>query len=370
MKKLFVLLFLVGMCVGASAQTADNVLRLAQRVNCYFMGKWKDPTKPTFVKKERSSNLWTRGVYYEGLVALYGIDGDGRYLNYIDTWARFHGWKPRNGVNVTNADDQCCCQTFMDRYFMSGDRAMMDSVKENLDRQMKTGRNDYWTWIDAIQMGMPVYAKMFQATKERKYIDYAMRMYTWTRDTCGNGLFNEKEGLWWRDASFVPPYKEFDGANCYWSRGNGWVYAALARVMSCLDKNDKYYGMLKHDFLIMSNAIAKCQRKDGFWNVSLMSPITYGGKETSGTSLFLYGLSWGVRNGLLSKDKFRPVCDKAYMGLSNDAIHENGFIGYLQGTGKQPSDSQPVTYTAVPDFEDYGAGCVLLGLSEYYKLIK
>ena len=31
---------------------------------------------------------------------------------------------------------------------------------------------------------------------------------------------------------------------------------------------------------------------------------------------------------------------------------------------------QPLSYDRVPDFEDYGTGCFLLGAAEYYKLIK
>ena len=56
-------------------------------------------------------------------------------------------------------------------------------------------------------------------------------MYSYSRNVHGkNGLFNPKDGLWWRDADFVPPYKEPNGEDCYWSRGNGWAYAALVRV--------------------------------------------------------------------------------------------------------------------------------------------
>jgi hypothetical protein len=53
-----------------------------------------------------------------------------------------------------------------------------------------------------------------------------------------------------------------------------------------------------------------------------------------------------------------------------EAVHSNGFLGYVQGTGKQPSEGQPVTYTNTPDFEDYGLGCFLLAGSEVYKLAK
>jgi len=54
--------------------------------------------------------------------------------------------------------------------------------------------------------------------------------------------------------------------------------------------------------------------------------------------------------------------------MADEAVHANGFLGYTQGTGKQPSDGQPVTYTSMPDFEDYGLGCFLLAGSEVFKL--
>jgi len=56
--------------------------------------------------------------------------------------------------------------------------------------------------------------------------------------------------------------------------------------------------------------------------------------------------------------------------MSKESVHPNGFLGWVQGTGKQPSDSQPVTYDRVPNFEDYGLGCFLLAGSEVYKLCK
>ena len=46
----------------------------------------------------------------------------------------------------------------------------------------------------------------------------------------------------------------------------------------------------------------------------------------------------------------------------------DGFLGYVQGTGKEPKDSQPVTYDKVPDFEDFGTGCFLLAGSENLQI--
>lgn len=346
----------------------DDAIGTARRVNDYFMQKYSDPTQPTNVKKVRPSSLWTRAVYYEGLMALYAADPQQRYLDYTDRWASFHKWTARNGIKTTDADDQCCQQVYLERFAQTGDTAMASQVKANLDAQMATGRADYWTWIDAIQMAMPVYVKYYKVSGDKKYLDYAVKAYKWTRNTCGGGLFNTKEGLWWRDKDFVPPYKEKDGQNCYWSRGNGWVYAALLRSMEQLSPKSKEYKLFKKDFLLMSGGLLKCQREDGFWNVSLVSPATYGGPEMTGTALFLYGMSWGIRHGLLDAAAYRPACDRAWRAIRS-CVHANGFLAWNQGTGKDPSAGQPLSYYKVPDFEDYGTGCWLLGATEYRKLV-
>lgn len=354
--------------------TAQQVLSTTQKVNNYFMAKYADPTLPTNVKKVRPSNLWTRAVYYEGLMALNEIDPQERYLDYTDRWAAFHQWTPRNGIKTGDADDQCCEQTYMMRYVQTGKQEMLSPTLQNLDQQMQKAnpKNQslygWWTWIDAIQMAMPAYMQAYKITGDKKYRDHAMQMYRWSRNECGGGLFNEKDGLWWRDADYVPPYKEPDGKDCYWSRGNGWVYAALVRCMNQLDQKDPAYKELKKDFLMMSKGLLACQREDGFWNPSLVSS-NYAMTETSGTALFLYGMAWGIRNGLLKAKDYRGACDRAWAAMEKTSVHNDGFLGWMQGTGKDPSDGQPLSYTRVPDFEDYGTGCFLLGATEYYKLL-
>ena len=358
--------------------TADDVLGTVRKANNYFMAKYADPTVPTNVKRIRPTSLWTRAVYYEGLMALYEIDKDQRYIDYTDKWASFHQWTPRNGVTTCDADDQCCGQTYLMRYEQAGGEEKIAKMRENLDHQMKT-ENDkklstpslygWWTWIDAIQMAMPLYMQMYKLTGEEKYRDHGMKMYRWSRNECGGGLFNVKDGLWWRDANYRPPYKEPDGKDCYWSRGNGWVYAALVRCMNELPKKSKEYKELKKDFLLMSEGLLKCQREDGFWNPSLVS-TNYAMPETSGTSLFLYGMAWGIQQGYLKAKDYRPACDKAWNAMVKTAVHRDGFLGWMQGTGADPSAGQPLSYDKVPDFEDYGTGCFLLGAVEYYKLLK
>ncbi len=110
------------------------------------------------------------------------------------------------------------------------------------------------------------------------------------------------------------------------------------------------------------------QRSDGFWNASLHDPNNYGGKETTGTALFVYSMAWGINNGMLDRATYLPAVIKGWNAIAKESVHSNGFLGFVQGTGKEPKDGQPVTYDKIPDFEDYGLGCLLLAGSEVYKL--
>jgi rhamnogalacturonyl hydrolase YesR len=237
-----------------------------------------------------------------------------------------------------------------------------------MDRRVNTPQNNDWSWIDAIQMAMPVFAQLGQLTGDKRYYEKAYQMYMFTRNRHGSeGLYNPKEGLWWRDADFCPPYAEPNGKNCYWSRGNGWVYAALARYMEIAPADEKHRDQYLKDFKAMSKALLACQREDGYWNISLHDPGHFGGKETSGTALFVFGMTWGIRHGILPAKIYLPAVLKGWKALE-EAVHPNGFLGYVQGTGKEPKDGQPVGYDIEPDFDDYGLGCFLLAGSEIYKL--
>jgi rhamnogalacturonyl hydrolase YesR len=287
-------------------------------------------------------------------------------------WGEFHKWGLRNGNKTRNGDDQCCGQTYIDLYLAdTTKRERIANIKECIDNMIATEKVDDWWWIDALQMAMPVYARLGVIYNDTRYFDRMHEMYLYTKNKHGEkGLYNTVEHLWWRDKDFDPPYAEPNGKNCYWSRGNGWVIAALVRTLEWLPESSPYREEYIKTLKEMSEALVSCQRSDGFWNVSLHDPSNFGGKELTGTSLFVYGMAWGVKNGILEKEKYMPVILKAWTGLVSDCVHPNGFLGHVQGTGKEPKDSQPTGYSNTPNFEDFGLGCFLLAGSEIYSLLE
>jgi unsaturated rhamnogalacturonyl hydrolase len=369
-----ILMLLVSCLYAQQLPPKKKILADMALANNYFMQKWPDAGATVTVNDAkgtpvtRTSNLWTRAVYYEGLMAMYAVDPQKKYLDYAVNWGEKHQWSPRDAVNTRNADNQACGQTYIDLYQIDNKPEQIQKIKESIDLMIAGDKINDWTWVDALQMGMPVFAKLGAVYKDNKYYERMYQMYLYTKTVEGGGLYNTTEHLWWRDKDFAAPYKEPNGANCYWSRGNGWVFAALVRVLSIMPKNAPHRDEYVKTFLEMAPAIIPLQREDGYWNVSLKDPTHFGGKELTGTALFIYGIAWGVNNGLLNQKEYLPVITKGWNALIKNSLHPEGFLGYVQGTGKQPSDSQPVSYTHIPDFEDYGLGCFLLAGSEVYKL--
>ncbi len=183
-------------------------------------------------------------------------------------------------------------------------------------------------------------------------------------------MYNTQEHLRWRDKDFVLPYKTPAGKNCYWSRGNGWVILALTLVMDILSETDPHYTEYKNTYLYMMEALLPLQRSDGFWNVSLTDPSDFGGPELSGTALFAYGMAWGINKGNLAKKTYLKLALKALKAMNKTCLHAIGMLVFVQNTGKEPKDGQPLGFDKIANFEDFGLGCYLLAGAEIYSLKK
>jgi hypothetical protein len=234
-------------------------------------------------------------------------------------------------------------------------------------------------------MSMPAFAKLSVLDSNvisglKTNYTYSPQMYSYfhfIKNVYGrsNGLYSATDHLWWRDTNFLANYTASDGTKqkCYWSRGNGWAFVALARTMDVLPTNDLHYAEYLQTFQDMAVALKAVQRSDGFWNVNLAYTNDYPGPESSGTACFTYGLAWGINHGYLDSNTYLPTVINGWNVLAIGALHhstgaDNGFLGYEQSTGSKPADGQPVTYTSVPNFDDFGLGLFLLAGSQIYQL--
>jgi unsaturated rhamnogalacturonyl hydrolase len=394
---------------NAGLPSQSSVLTAMRKANDFFLGRWPDPTVDIVTDKTRPSNLWTRAVYFEGLMALYAVEPDAaKKANLYDYAVRWgasssHPWTltyTAASTMTSNADNQACGQTYIDLYQIDPKPERIATIKANIDDMVLNGTTNVWTWIDAIQMSMPVFARLGAIYSDPRYFDTMWALYNNTRTQQGGGLRNPADGLWWRDLHFTPgggtqqrmtstlngsiPGSSTDayivapnGKELYWSRGNGWVMAALVRVLDWLPTSDSHRATYLADFQSMAASLLPLQRTDGFWNESLLDPShcsTIGqagqdGPETSGTALFIYGLAWGIRQGLLDSATYAASLSSAWQGMTSIALQGDGRLGYVQSTGDRPcTDTGALGPTKLANFDDYGVGAFLLAASEVYRL--
>ena len=346
--------------------------------NTYFLNKWPTAGCSNCLVGNRPSNIWTRGTYFEGVLAFYRINQDPAIYNYAVQWGTFHNWALRYGDNDTSPDSQCAPQSYIELYqFDITQTNRLTHAISNANYWVGTNRVNYLTYVDAIHMSLPMFAKLVPVTGNTNYAAKMYSYFNYTKSTIGasNGLYNTTDHLWWRDTNFLANYKASDGTTqkCYWSRGNGWAFVALARIMDVLPTNDAHYAEYRQTFQDMAVALKPVQRLDGFWNVNLGYTNDYPGPETSGTAMFTYGLAWGINKGHLDINTYLPTVINGWNALATGALHHDagtnsGFLGYVQSSGSKPADGQPVTYDKVPDFEDFALGAFLLAGSQVYAL--
>ena len=156
-----------------SYPSRHEVLQTLIKVNDYYLTNHPDPLKsiPYYSRKRvYEANIWTRAVYFEGLMALYSIYPENRYYDYAYEWADGFKWGMRRDNTTTrNADNYCCGQTYVDLYRLTPEPKMLTKTKACMNMLVNTPQINDWTWIDAIQMGMPLLAKM-SATDRRPTI--------------------------------------------------------------------------------------------------------------------------------------------------------------------------------------------------------
>ena len=183
-------------------------------------------------------------------------------------------WQLRS--HLPNADDQSVAQTYLELYLLpkEKDPALIKPAQTELDAILAAprtseipGKEIPWWWCDALFMAPPVWARMYAATGDHKYIDYLDEEWARTSDR----LYDPNEHLYFRDSTYLTR-TEPNGKKMFWSRGNGWVLAGIVRTLQYLPKNDpariKYLAQFKE----MAAKIAELQCPDGLWRAGLLDP--------------------------------------------------------------------------------------------------
>lgn len=301
---------------------------------------------------------WRYGALYTGIMSLARTAQEPEYSDAMLKIAEKNSWKP--GPRPFHADDHCVGQMYLELYASTKDAETIEPLRQTMDglvAHINVEDKLTWDWCDALFMAPATLAELSEATGNRTYLDAMDK--EWWRTT--DALYDKNEHLYFRDARFLKQ-KTPNGKPIFWARGNGWVIAGIARVLSHMPADypsrSRYIGLFKD----MSAAIAALQGADGLWRPSLLDANHISKPETSSSGFFCYALAWGINEGILDGKVYRPVVEKAWNSLTG-ALSPDGKLGFVQPVGDSPAafdstSSQP-----------YGVGAFLLAGSEVYRML-
>ncbi len=232
---------------------------------------------------------WTWAVMDTGYSEFSHVAPNGAdYTRYLTAMADEKKWTPLlRKKDEFNVDDLCITQTFLDLCADHPDPAhlaafqpRLDALVDHLTATATAPKLTFW-WCDSLFMGPPALARMSAITKNPKYLDAMDHEYWRTVDL----LYDHQEHLFSRDATFLHK-TNVNGRKIFWSRGNGWVLAGLARLLPYMPADYPSRSKFELLFKEMAAKIVSLQSSDGTWHASINDPSVFPGSETSGTALF------------------------------------------------------------------------------------
>lgn len=170
-------------------------------------------------------------------------------------------------------------------------------------------------WIDDMFMITTIQSQAYRVTGDRKYIDRAaneMVMYL-KEIQRPNGLFYH---------SSKAPF--------FWARGNGWMAAGMAELLSALPEDNPNRPAIMKAYKTMMKTLKKYQGKEGLWHQLIDEREAW--NETSGTAMFTYAMIVGVKKGWLDEKEYAPVARKGWLGLVSYINADDEVENVCEGT--------------------------------------
>jgi len=303
---------------------------------------------------------WVQGALFVGLTDLADHSSKPIYRDVILARGRANQWEL--GKRQYHADDQVIGQSYL---WAASHGAGMDAIAPMQARfdailaapsqvdlvypdSGDAACTDRWCWCDALFMAPASWMGLSKVTGDPKYAAFAKKELWATVDY----LYDPSEHLFFRDSRFFAR-RGPNGEKVFWSRGDGWVFAGLTRMLDVLPADDPDRPRMIALYRDMAKKLVSIQLPDGYWAPSLLSDPKTALPETSGTGFYVYGLAWGIRNGTLDRAAYVPAVKKGWAALVG-GVRPDGFLGYVQPVSDRPDS------VGYDDTQFYGVGAFLL----------
>ena len=337
------------------------------------------------------------GVVMEGLFDIYEADpeNNGEYLDYVKEYLdamivtdetghkslnrRLAGYVDYHGADcyktaallirvATLTGNQDYLQICADLYRDLTDPSYINTSGHNVPKEYTEealGHN-YWhcwagnkapmfkVWLDGIYMLQPFISHYAAYIKDEKQLALIQERLDWVAKT-----LLAPNGMYYHAANSAEDVCAF-----HWTRAMGWYGMAMVDVMEVLPES--YMEARKAALKTFVDGMLKYQDESGLWaNVADWKVTETNRLEVSGTSMIVYTILKGVRNGWLDAS-YKEAALKGFLAMVETKMDEKGLHDiYLKASANNTNNYEDTEYYLTD--EGKGAGPFIMAYSEVLK---
>lgn len=344
---------------SSSAQPAPtkSYAPLSEQLAATAIKRWPDSFSVIPGRKARWS--YDQGVILKGIEAIWNNTGDVKWFNYIQKMMDYYvqedgsiyDYRP-DEFNIDHVNNGKLLLLLFQVTGKAKYKKAVDLLRGQLKTHPRTNEGGFWhkkiypyqMWLDGLYMGQPFYAeyaKIFhEDTTFNDIANQFIYMERHARDKKTGLLYHgwdESKQQKWAD-------KETGLSPHFWARALGWYGMAMVDVLDHFPAKhpgrDSIIAILNR----FAKAVVKVQdAKSGVWyDIVDLPGRAKNYKEASGSSMLVYTLLKGVRNGYLPAS-YLSSAKKGYDGIvkefivteADGTINLNGTVS-VSGLGGNP----------------------------------
>jgi rhamnogalacturonyl hydrolase YesR len=307
---------------------------------------------------------WQGGTFMDGVMAVYQMTKNRKYLDTTIAWGNYYNWLPNvdgNGVGghgdtiKSNFDSWCCFHAYFEVFEQDTSPANFYRVKA------ATVSSKYMAYVDPPPFGgnkndpvWPIFDHLYMSAPNLAYTGHVLHdtvmfdsLYKFYKNNADRHHYCAKDSLWGSNVFNTCSNPDVH----YWAQGNGWVSGSLGLIHKNLPPGRAGTQWFESMIKAHVTSLVKYQdATDGLWRSDINHPAVYPSKETSGSVFFCYEILYAINAGLVDRSAFEPAAKKAWTGLLG-CIQSNNHLGYAQGAWSSPG---PVTVTDNNEWTDGG----------------
>lgn len=280
---------------------------------------------------------WPTGVALYSLFKVYEKSGDNEYLDMLIKWFDHQLSKPAPHRNVNtvapvlamvNVYEVTKDEKYLPHINSWADWVMNDMPRTHYDGlQHMTVLNHHHEqlWDDTLFMAVLFLAKAGKLLERKDWVEEAKYQFL----IHIKYLQDKVTGLFYHGWTFD---RRHNFADAFWARGNSWFTSGAVEFIEILDDRDDAVSKYVHAAWVdQVKELQKYQGIRGLFNTLLDDEGSY--YETSATAGIAYGVHKGIRLGLLDRNVFGDMCNKAIDAVVSKISEDGTVEGVSFGTG-------------------------------------